>query len=688
MWRVLRAFSAQKLLAVVAGFAVSVPHFWAFAQSSLERSHSPNAELQGPDLQRPKTQVELTLSRTQLPNGLRVVLNPALVGTTVAVAVTYGVGSKDDALGQGGFAHLFQHMMFQGSRNVEKGDHLRLIAARGGYASGSTSKDSTSFVQALPASDLELALWLEADRMKGLAINRENFENQRLVVQEKVRANDSGKADTLGYVRLMQLVFQGYWPYEHPTTGFLQDLDAAEYARAGGFHQTYYAPNNAVLSISGNFDPARATELVAKHFGGLRPNARPPEFRYPVQFPRQTSERLSVVEDVQARTPTVYYGYRISPPNSRAHRALKLASLVLAAGDSSRLYQSLVIEKAAVSSVSSWTAGYQGADAWVIQLVISPLSSVDTAQTWLDGEMKRLRLIGPSEAELSKAKQILRVQWLKELETAQGRAVQLGTFETAFGDAALLNQELRAFDDITSAEIREAASQFLQDTRRSIVEVYPPGWVRDLGPVEVTKTHVVKSGENLIRIAAHYGTSAEALAKQNGISIKKAIVPGQRLLVTLGATAKAAQRTHKVKPGESLIGIAKRYQISVSALAAANNLSTKKPIRPGQELVVPRAVPTQGAAGKDKLPESKGAKPAEPRSARKPDEPKATVRTYTVKRGDTVIGIAKRYGVTVAALAKENDLGAGKRIYPGQTLKITVTEAPKIKAPSGRGANQ
>ncbi|MEN9580268.1 MAG: hypothetical protein RJA70_3277, partial [Pseudomonadota bacterium] len=573
--------------------------------------------------------LRLRVVRSTLANGLRVVLNPDPLSSSVAVAVTYNVGSKDEEFGQSGFAHLFEHMMFQGSRNVEKGAHSNWIAARGGRSNATTSKDRTTFFEVLPAGELELALWLEADRMDDLAVNRENFENQRAIATEEYRTKYSGSVYAPGYVRLQQLVFQGYWPYEHPTIGLLQDLDAARYSWVRPFHEVYYAPNNAVLSVSGNFDIERASALIDKHFGRLRPNPDSHEFQRLERLPRQNSERLSVLVDVNAQSPGVYYGYRISARGTRTHRALELATRVLAGGDSSRLHQSLVIEKAAATSVAAWTAGNNDPDALVIRLILSPLSTVDTAQHWLDGELKRLRLISPSDAELSRAKHRMRLQLLRELETTQGRAVRLGDHEISFGDATLLEGELRAYDDITNADVREAASQFLQDTRRSIVEIYPPGWARDIGPVEVTKTHVVRAGETLIRIAAQYGTTAEVLAKQNGISLKKPIVPGQRLLATLGAGAKSPLRTHKVTAGESLIGIAKRYSITASDLAEMNNLSTKKPIYPGQDLIVPK-VPSKLKS--DTI-------------APEPATLKKVIKTYTVKKGDNLIRIAHRFGV-------------------------------------------
>lgn len=635
---------------LVAGAALSEPS-----------SHSDTDNAIG--LKRPG--LTLAIERFTLDNGLRVVLNPDDTLPAVSVAVVYDVGSRNEQLGRSGFAHLFEHMMFQGSRNVEKGEHFKLIAARGGKANGTTNKDRTNYFQTLPPNELELALWLEADRMGSLAVNQANFENQRAVVTEEYRMRYSSRAYALGYHRLHQLVFQGYWPYEHPTIGFLEDLDTARFSWLKRFHEAYYVPNNAVLAISGAFEPEEAERLVNKHFASLRPNPNLPRFDPPLQA-TQTSERLSVIVDANAKTPAAYYGFRIPPANTREHRALELVTRVLTGGESSRLHQSLVIEKAAAQSVASWTSFHRGPDALTIRLIVSPMSSIDKAQHWLDGELKRIRSIGPSAGELRKARVGIQASILRLLETSRGRATALGRFETFWQDATLLNGELTAYDDITPSEVRQVAAKYLLDTRRSIVEVYPPGWVRDIGPTVVTRTHVVKKGENLIRIARRYATTAEKLAKQNGIKVGGTIVVGQRLLVTAGSGYRAP-RKHTVKGGETLIGIAKRYKITAKELAAANKISTKKPIHPGQQLTVP--YPSKKSAKKTK--------DASPKSSKKRSARKTVTKTHTVKKGETLSHIAAKYGVPVAAVAKENGLSQKKNIFPGQKVRVTVPLKPK-----------
>lgn len=606
----------------------------------------------------------LQVTRHRLDNGLRVVLNEDHSAPSVAICVTYDVGSRNETLGQSGFAHLFEHLMFQGSLNVEKGEHFGLISSRGGRANGTTNKDRTNYYAVLPSHELALGLWLEADRMKALALNRAVFRNQRDVVLEEYRMRYSNRVYALGRLRLHQLVYQNYWPYEHPVIGFVEDLDAAEFAWAKEFHDTYYVPNNAVLSIAGSFDTSDALQLVAEYFGPAEARADVPAFPEPERLPFQSSERLSVMVDESAKTPGVFYGWRIPRARTREHRALELVAEILGGGDTSRLHGELVLNKASARRVAAWTSENRGPSVMTVFIEVAPQSSVDTVQLGLDTELKRMRAVGPSASELVKAKARLEMDVLSSLQTNQDRAIALGEFEAFWGDATLLNEELSAYADLTAAEIRAAAAKYMVDTKRSVVEVYPPGWVRDIGPPVITKTHIVKKGETLSGIAVRYGMTTGELAKQNGISEKTHVRIGQRLLVTARAgKGQKAQATHTVKKGDTLIGIAKRYGVTADAVAAANHTNRKSVLMPGQTLVIPR--PSKAS--------STSAAPSE--------------QGYVVKKGDTLSGIAVRHGVSTAALAKHNGIDAKKKLMAGQILRLppeaksTGTQARAKPAP-------
>lgn len=570
----------------------------------------------------PLPELQLSIERLTLPNGLRVVLNEDHSSPSVAVCMTYDVGSRNEPEGRSGYAHLFEHLMFQGSRNVGKGEHFKLIAERGGRMNGTTNKERTNYFEVLPSSELELGLWLEADRLKSLALNQENFDNQRQVVQEEYRMRYDNRVFAQAALKLPELVFQGDFAYAHSTIGFMEDLDAAQFAWTRDFHRTYYVPNNAVLTVTGDFDSAVALSLIKKHFGEARPGAEQRPFEGNTSLSRQTSERFLVMVDEQAQSPALFLGWMIPTARTKERRALDLATLVLTGGQSGRLEQSLVLEKASASSVASWTSYDRGPGMFGLKIVVAPLSNVDTVMKWLEGELKRLRLIGPSQEELERARALLEQQRIASLQYNKDRAVALGEYEVYFGDANLLLTDLGEYRAISTEDVRKAAQAYLKDTRRSIIEVYPPGWVRDLGPVITTTTYVVQRGDTLIGIAKKHGTTADDIAKQNRIAKGRPIHPGQRLLVTLGSKSgggpKVIVKTYEVKKGDTLIGIAKKFGISATDLAKENKLSTKKAIFPGQQLTITLEV---GKTNQAKSQRGNSEKKAQPKPAPKKATP-------------------------------------------------------------------
>lgn len=590
----------------------------------------------------------LAIERHKLENGLRVVLCPDHDAPSVAIAVTYDVGARNEGPRQRGFAHLFEHMMFQGSRNIPKGDHFRLIAARGGQTNGTTSTERTNYHETLPSGELDLGLWLEADRMKTLAITRRKFENQRAVVQEEYRMRVTNRAYAFGLLRLYELVFQGVPPYEHTALGSMRDLDDARVEWVKAFHDSYYGPNNAVLSIAGDFEPAKAMELVHEYFDDAQPVVSPtaPE----TKLPRQTSERLSVLEDSNAKTPGVYFGWAVPDLLTKEHRALRLAAVVLADGESSALHHKLVLDDNVARSVSAWVTEHRGPSLFAVRFSIAQKASIDSAQKIVDAELKRLRVAGPTDAELSRARAQIASDFVFDLQSNARRATKLGWFETALGNAELINEEVASFEAITRQDIALAVAKYLDSERRTIVEVYPPGWVKDEYPAVLQRTHIVRKGDSLIGIANQYGVTVSALTKHNNVRESSTIYPGQKLIVP--KTSRGGRPlSHEIKKGDTLIGIAHQHGVSVSDLIAANRIKRTSTLIPGEFL----RLPSRRSAGS--------------RSA-------STTRSHKVAKGDTLIGIAKRYGVSVADIIAINKISK-KRIYAGQTLTIPPPKRSK-----------
>jgi zinc protease len=381
------------------------------------------------------------------------------------------VGSSSERIGRTGFAHLFEHMMFQGSKHATKGEHFKLISGQGGNLNGTTSSDRTNYYEVLPSNDLELALWLEADRMRYLAVTPATFENQRSVVQEEYRMRVLNQPFAAGVIRLGELVFEGYAPYAHDTIGSMADLAAAQFEWVKDFHDRHYAPNNAVLTIAGDFDAARAIELVTKYFGPAEPQDVPKPALPPM--PERPGTGQAIVQDHNARTPAFAYGFMIPPSRTADHYALELLTLILANGESSRLYKSLVHDRAIAESVSAWTEGHRGPDQLSVMAVLTDKGKLSDVEAAVDAALARCRETPPSLAELAKAQRQMRERFVFGLQTNLSRAIELGEFESLWGDAHQLPSELVHYLEVTPLAIQAAARRYLTDERRSKVEIMP-----------------------------------------------------------------------------------------------------------------------------------------------------------------------------------------------------------------------
>ena len=412
----------------------------------------------------------LSIQRATLDNGLKVVMNPDHAAPTVAVSVTYGVGSSSEVEGKTGFAHLFEHMMFQGSKHAPKGEHFKLISDRGGSLNGTTSTDRTNYFEVLPAGELELALWLESDRMRWLSVTPENFENQRAVVEEEFRMRIQNQAYVPGEIRLGEIVFKGYEPYAHPTIGSMADLDAAKFDWVKDFHDLHYAPDNAVLTVAGDFEPDQAMALIQRYFAAAE-RKNPPALVF-APLPETPNTGRATVEDTNARTPGFIFGFMIPPSRTPEHYALELA-LMLADGESSRLYKKLVHDRAVAERVSAWTDDHKGPDQFSVMAVLTDKGKLPDVEAAVDAELAQLRKTPPSAAELDKAKRQLRSSFVFGLQTNNGRAIQLGEFESYWGDARGLSHELSQYLAVTPEAVQQAVARYLTPERRSLVEVLP-----------------------------------------------------------------------------------------------------------------------------------------------------------------------------------------------------------------------
>ena len=418
-----------------------------------------------------QAELHLEVKRAKLDNGLRVVMLVDHTSPTVAVDVVYDVGARNEERGRTGFAHLFEHMMFQGSANVPRGEHFKLVTSHGGQLNGTTSADRTNYFELLPAGELALGLWLEADRMKSLDISQKNFENQRSVVKEEYRMRVENAAYVPASLRLEELAFQGYWPYEHPSIGTMRDLDGAQLDWVRAFHDAYYAPNNAVLSIAGDFSEDEAMTLVRRYFGDARPQPNVPRY-VPPPLP-DGAQRSAVVLDSHAMLPALLSGWVIPASDQADHYALDLAAMLLGDGESSRLHRALVRERSLAISAEASTNDNRGPDLFEIDIRLASGAKAQDVQKLVDSQIADVARLGPGDEDMKKLKNRTRARFLLGLQSNFARAQKLAEMELYRGDARLLDAELDKYLAVTKDDIKRVVAKYLTPGRRSLVEVRP-----------------------------------------------------------------------------------------------------------------------------------------------------------------------------------------------------------------------
>ncbi|MCO1599118.1 insulinase family protein [Micromonospora sp. RHAY321] len=417
------------------------------------------------------------IETSRLDNGLRVVVSEDRTAPAVAVNLWYDVGSRHEPDGQTGFAHLFEHLMFEGSVNVAKTEHMKLIQGSGGSLNATTNPDRTNYFETVPAEHLELALWLEADRMGGLvpALTQETLDNQRDVVKNERRQRYENVPYGDAWLRLLPLLYPPGHPYHHSTIGSMADLNAADLATFQAFHETYYAPNNAVLTVVGDAAAAEVFALADKYFGALpaREDIPPaPDGRTVPATARPAVE--TVTADVPA--PRVYVAHRGYPFGSPGYDVLTVLATVLGSGRGSRLYQRLADgERIAQPDL----VGAYGVD---LAHAPAPLIATATARPGVSAErlaeglaevVDELATVPVTAAELDRAKALLSTAWWRQMSTVDGRADTLGRYTTQFGDPARAADRLPAWLAVTAEQIAEAAAEVLDAPNRATLTYVP-----------------------------------------------------------------------------------------------------------------------------------------------------------------------------------------------------------------------
>jgi zinc protease len=405
-----------------------------------------------------------------LSNGLRIILCEDHAVPVVSVAIYYDVGSRNERTGRTGFAHLFEHMMFQGSENVPKAAHFQYIFNAGGTMNGTTSTERTNYFETLPASHLPLSLWLESDRMRSLKVTQENLDNQRHAVQEEKRLRYDNQPYVNAFLRINELIFRNP-ANAHSTIGSMEDLDAATIEDVKEFFRIYYAPNNAVLTIVGDFEEAEAKDLMRKYFEGIP--SQPPPPPVDTSEPEDVAQTQEVYHDPLAPVPAFVLGWKIPPRRTPSFYALSLAADLIFEGDSSRLYQKLVKGDESVVSIQGGIDERRGPSALYIFALPKPGEEVVTIREQIFDEIRSLRTSGPSTAEMEKLRNSLRNDVVRGRQTTMYRAQRLAEYALYDGDPTLFDTELDQYLAITPEQIRKAVEQYLDVENRVILDIVP-----------------------------------------------------------------------------------------------------------------------------------------------------------------------------------------------------------------------
>ncbi len=407
---------------------------------------------------------------TRLSNGLRVIISEDHYAPVFAIAVSYGVGSKDERAGRTGFAHLFEHMMFKGSENVGSGEHFFLVFNYGGSMNGTTNTDRTLYYEILPKNQLDLGLFLEADRMRSLAITKENLDNQRNAVQEERRLRLDNQPYGKSQERFNEMAYDNF-AYQHSVIGSMADLNAATVDDVAAFFKTYYAPNNAVLALVGDLDTKATLAKVEKHFGSIprQPSPKPVD----LSEKELTAERRESMADPLARVPQINMGFRIPPATHADWAALSALALILGSGESSRLYQAVVKEKELCTSVGAGSGARMGPALLQVSCSVRAGKDIKEAEAAMNEVIGAAATAVVTEQELQRVRASARRLDVSMRESVLNRALTLADSAGLYHDPNRVNTLSAQLVAVRLADVQRVARTYLKPTNRVVMHTTP-----------------------------------------------------------------------------------------------------------------------------------------------------------------------------------------------------------------------
>ena len=421
------------------------------------------------------TPMRIPIETFRLPNGLFVTLSEDHTAPIVAVNLWYHVGSANERAGRTGFAHLFEHMLFQGSADVGANEHFELIQRAGGTLNGSTWLDRTNYFETVPSHQLELVLWLEANRMGWLlpAMTQQKLDTQRDVVKNERRWSVDNQPYGTWWERLPALAFPEEHPFHHSLIGSMSDLDAASLEDIKHFFATYYTPDNAVLSIAGDFDPRETRALVAKYFGPIPAgNGKPPLPDMTLEGTFGTFKRVVIEDDVML--PRLFLAFRAPLFGTDEYYASSICSAILGLRKGSRLYRRLVRERQVAAEAQAFTYDLtKGSDLLVVDVTARPSLPAETLEREVADEVDLLVRHGVTEDEVARAIALVQTEFVAAMQSAGDRAERLSLFATYFKNPELVNEQVQRYEAVTVADVNNFIRERLREENRASLLFVP-----------------------------------------------------------------------------------------------------------------------------------------------------------------------------------------------------------------------
>ncbi|HEX3875817.1 MAG TPA: pitrilysin family protein [Bryobacteraceae bacterium] len=420
---------------------------------------------------------QIPVERYKLPNGLRVVLSQDSAVPVVTVYMIFDVGARSEEKGRTGFAHLFEHMMFEGSANAPKGMRDTQVESNGGIQNGSTHPDFTDYYETLPSNKLATALWLDSDRMRSLAITDENLKNQKEAVKQERRLSFDNQPYATAEIDTFPTLMFGNWQSSHSLIGSFEDLNAASIQDVSKFFKTYYAPNNAALVIVGDIQIPAAKKLIESYFSDIPEQPQP---KHPDMTEPEYKAHSQTYDDPMARVPAVMMGWPGPKRRSPDYYAMNLLDAILTNGNSARFRLDLVKGKESIINYESnlgWPMSsyldYRDPGAYGVFMLYKPNFTSQQIADQVQAEIAKLQDAPLPAAELERYKTQLRATMIRQLQSSFSRAQQLAQYEVADGDASLINTEFDRLLNVSAAQVQAAAKKYLSADKRTVLAVRP-----------------------------------------------------------------------------------------------------------------------------------------------------------------------------------------------------------------------